>query len=426
MFSLRAYKNWKGEEIFPYLLIAIGILLRLTDISVPDFSTDEVQATLAASAAWTPLGMQTLRISQVLFEHSMLAARLTSVLFGIGSLSILYLIARHYMEKKSALLAVAIAAIFPSHILFSRLAFLSIQQSFWWLVLLLMFLNARKCNDKRWIYALFFASVAATMAKTQGLLLPGLFLLGLMVEKKKKVLSDEIFWALVFSLIPISFYILTHPGILATVMGASDGGAHGVSQPFSRITDLLSMWWRVLGIFLLVILVSLPKLKTFSWPLWATLLVGTGLGFLLGPGHAYYATHLVLFALPVAIVLGSMKVKMRGTVFALLLAFTLMTLGPRTLFMNPWLNEHYQSVGFWNVYAEELNEALAGEEAVTVLGDAGHHLRWYMEPRVYVGKNLQPPYPTDYVILLGVSEAAKIRGKIELVLEDVALVKQNR
>lgn len=62
---------------------------------------------------------------------------------------------------------------------------------------------------------------------------------------------------------------------------------------------------------------------------------------------------------------------------------------------------------------------------MTVLGDAGHHLRWYLEPRVLVGKDMIPPYPTKYVILLGLDEASKVAGsKLVWVSEGVGVVRQ--
>ena len=62
---------------------------------------------------------------------------------------------------------------------------------------------------------------------------------------------------------------------------------------------------------------------------------------------------------------------------------------------------------------------------MTVLGDVGHHVRWYLEPRVLVGKDMESPYPTNIVILFSTDDADRVSGKIVSVIEHLAVVRQN-
>ncbi len=395
------------DAIFLWLLIAIGVALRLTDLLFPDFATDEAQAALGATAAWTPLGMQIMGLVQLLFGHEIIVARGVSVAFGIAFLPLLYALARHYrLREQEALLVTAIAAIFPSHILFSRLAYLSTQLLFGWTLTLFFFLKAREKQDTLSLVSLFLASVFVTLIKTQGLLLPLLLLLGTFVEqwrnwrklKTKNYQLITLSFVLLLSLIPVTLYILTHPGIAATVL-LYEGNLYGTAHLLTRVTDLLSTWWHMLSLFLLAMLFSLRMLPSFSWPLWITLAWVSVHGLLLGPGNPYYTTELVLFALPIALLLQRCTVTLRYATLSGLLILTLLLLGPRAFFQSPLTLGPYAHEGYWNTHAARINEVLKGEEAVTVLGYPGHHLRWYLEPHLLLGRNMTPPYPTKFLLV---------------------------
>ena len=402
------------------ILIAIGILLRITDLAIPDLATDEAQALFAASAAWTPLGMWIIEAVRTILNDEIVVIRFVSVFFGILTLPLIYLTAKEFTNKKTAILAVIIASLFPSHIIFSRLAYLSVQQCFWWIAVLFCYFKARKGDNFIWYLALFLTSVAATMTKTQGLLLPLLLIIGTLIERRKSKLSIT----LALSLIPVTFYILTKPGIAATLF-LYTGNMYGVSGPFDRIGALIATWWRVIGFFLIALIVSIPMLRKLPWPFLTLLTIGTLIGFLLGAGHEYYTTHLVLWSIPIAMMLIKFKPALRSISVAILLLFSVVTLGPTGLLQNKWTYELYQERGFWNTYAAEINAHLEGEEVVTAIGDIGHHVRWYVKPRVLVGKNMERPYPTNYFLVFGVDEAANVSGKIVEVFEHLAVVRQN-
>lgn len=415
------------SDIVVLSILAIGVVLRMIGFGIPDMATDEAQASFGVSAAWTPLGMTILHIAQELFGAEIVVVRSVSLLFGIGSLVLIYLLSRELTNEKTSLLITAVAAIFPSHILFSKLAYLSIQQSFWWLLTLYAFLKAHKQSEMRWLALLFFASVGATMTKTQGLLLPFFLTVGVLVEEwknKKNVRSlfhSPLLLILVFSLVPISFYLLTSPGIAATLF-LYGGNMYGVSGFIGRFASLGGVWLHLLGLFMVAILLSIRSIRNLPWSLLVLLCISMLIGFLLGPSHEYYATHLVLLAAPIGIALSKLAPTMRYGCLIILTCFSVAMFGP---VQTPLTYRLYRERGFWNTYAAEINDILKEEEAVTVLGFPGHHIRWYMEPSVLVGKSMEQPYPTDYVLVLGTEHAANVNGRVVDVYEHVGIIFQD-
>ena len=417
------------ERLFLLFLIAIGAALRIVDITIPDLATDEAQFALGASAAQPPVGMFLFEIAQMLFGHEIFAVRGVSVLLGLLTLPLIFGITKTFSDEKTALLATAIAAIFPSHIFFSRLAYLSVALCFGWALLLFVFLKARKAcvtpssaasaariegrTATLWIIAVFLASVFVTHIKTQGLLLPFFLMIGNFIEtgitRKKNsslfTLHFSLTTTLFLSLIPISLYILTHPGIAATLF-LYGGSMYGVSDFMMRVQELCSVWWSLIGIFLIAAIFGMSALRKCPWPLQTLIVIGLLIGLLLGPGHSYYATKLVFLSIPLAIALTTLAMNVRMSVMTVLLLCTLFTLGPAHLV--PFPDELFLNKGSWNEEAATLNELLKGEKSVIVFGDAGHQVRWYLEPEVLVGKNLSPPYDANYALLLNIGETRKV------------------
>jgi len=393
-----------------------------------------------------------LEFVQGLFGREIFVVRGVSVLFGLLQLPLMYALALHIMKKRraspqishdTALTVTAITAVFPSHILFSRLAWLSVHLCFAWTLVLCAYLRAREKNHHGWLVILFLASVFATLLKTQGLLFPLFLLAGRILElliaknlgkikKWKKVFKDELALTLVFSLIPVTFYILTHPGIAATVL-LYGGDLYGLSNINLRFEHLFTTWWYILTIYLIALagslrfilgLAPLPK-RWKVWPIWGLLLICATIGLVLGPGNGYYTTYLVLFSLPIGIGLMRSKNWVRMTALTILFVTTILSIGPRDYFLNSWTLEPFRTPGYWNSHEEKINYVLRKEAAVTVLGYAGHHLRWYLDPYLYVGKDMSPPYPTRMILILGDSNAARELGGVVYKDNQVTIIRQN-
>ncbi|MFH0770900.1 MAG: glycosyltransferase family 39 protein [Candidatus Peregrinibacteria bacterium] len=392
-----------------WLILGVGILLRLTDLSYPDFATDEAQFALGASAAQPPLGMAFFRTSLWLFGDTLFAARGVSALFGILTPLLIALIAREIAGREAALRAAAIASIIPSHILFSRLAYLSVVLTFFWLLTLIAFLRAKKTTSPQSIIFLFASSLMGTFIKTQGILLPGFLLLGRVIERRGRVLRDPVFWILAFSLIPILLFIATHPGIPATLL-LYGGNMYGLSGLMSRFVMLFATWWQLLLLALPILLLGIAGFRRLPWPVWGLVLIGSAIGLLLGPGHPYYAVHLVYWSLPLALALSSVPSILQGGILTLLFVNTLALLMPRTVAVTPWTSPLERQDAYWNTHADAINTAIGGVDEVVVLGSPGHHIRWYIASRVLVGKDMDITNRKGTFLLLSPEERSNLKG----------------
>lgn len=399
-----------------WFVILVGILLRLADLSYPDFATDEAQFVMGASAAQPPLGMAFFRLSLWMFGPTLLAARGMSALFGVLTPLLAALVMKEIGRRDLVLLAAALASILPSHILFSRLAYLSVPLSFFWLLTLLAFLLARKTNSSWVLIFLYMASVATTFIKTQGLLLPFFFLLGRIIERRGKVLSDPVSWILLLSLLPITLFIMTHPGIPATLL-LYGGGMYGLSGFMDRIVMLVATWWQLLLLAFPILLIGIAGLRRLPWPVWGLILIGLGIGLVLGPGHPYYAVHLVYWSLPLAIALTAVPSLLQGGILMLLLINTLALLAPRGILITPWTSTLYRQETYWNTHADEINAAIGGAKEVIALGDLGHHIRWYINARVLVGKDMDIINRRGTFLLLSPNELNEL-GNVNVVYND--------
>ena len=415
----------KCANKFLWLLIILGILLRLTDVAFPDFATDEAQFALNASAAQPPVGMFFFWLSQAIFGASIISARLVSIILGIATI---YQIVLTFSDKKVALTAAAVASIFPTHIIFSKLAYLSVPLCFAWALTALMFIKAnKKPNDSKLLIGLFLSSVLATFIKTQGLLLPFFLLIGTIIvsTKNKKALSIinyQLSIILALSLLPITLYILTNPGIGATLT-LYGGNMYGVSDFLSRIWTLIHLWWTLIPLLLILFILS-SKFYLLSsknnWPIYVLILTGVLLGLLLGPAHEYYTTYLVYWSIPVALLLNRMKPCWTPIILTLIVVNTLLLTGPRSIFLNGRTYKVYQNEGYWNTHATKINEVLKGVDEVIVLGHPGHHIRWYLEPRTLVGKNMD--LTNRKGVFLNLSKELPVEAVGEVLYDDEKVV----
>ncbi|MBU2259000.1 hypothetical protein KKC44_00155, partial [Patescibacteria group bacterium] len=116
---------------------------------------------------------------------------------------------------------------------------------------------------------------------------------------------------------------------------------------------------------------------------------------------------------------------LQGIAIAGVLLSTLSIVGPRSLMLNPNLYYLYQEEGYWNTHADTLNRILKDEEEVVALGPAGHHIRWYIEPRVLVGDTMDIEGRSGNYLLLLAEEAKRMAGAQVLYTDEkVSILKQ--
>lgn len=406
-------------------LSVIGILLRFIDLGTPDIATDEAQFALGKSAAHPPLGIALLRLAQMIGGENLIALRMPSVVIGCLSLWLIYRIALLWVEKDQARLAVFAAALFPAHILFSRLAYLDVQLFILWLLSLLAFERARRERSSQNLLFVFIACTAVGFIKMQGFAFPFLLLLGLTLERRQKIWRDPLAVILVLSLLPALFYIVSRPGIFATVV-ANSGAASDIASPLSRIADMTERWWHVLWLMLPASILSLPFLRRFGWPVWALLGFACVQQYVLGATHDYYITTFTILALPIGSALSSLPSKLRTTVCLVLTCNAFVLLAPMSL-RTPYTNVHpLDREQYWNTHAEAINSALEGTEKVIAMGYIGHHVRWYLEPEVLVGKDMDTHSMIGTFVYLNGQKPEARDGEIVYEDEFLTIVRRDR
>ncbi len=399
----------KREEAALLLIVAFGVAMRCLGLGIPDLATDEAQYVLGDSIGHPPLGIAILHATQFLGQ-SLIAARAVSAIFGILTILLIYGLAKMIFPKRGALLAAALASVFPSAILFSRLAYLDTMLGFFWGATTLCFLAARKQRHPFALLCLFLASLAATFIKTQGFLLPLFLLVGHFLSSRGRVLKDDIFWLLVLSLLPIAFFIPAHPGILAT-LALYGGNMFGIGGFASRVSLLLFTWKNILGIAMIVLLCGILALRSVPWPIWILLIIGSFLSLFLGPTHEYYTVFLVFWTIPAAAIFIHFKLWLRSLLLATLVANAFLLLPPSPSFATSSAELMYQKEGWWNAHAATVNTVLvnAHADSVIVLGAAGQELRWYVRPEVFVGKEMDVGERPRIYLVTDPKEAKRIQ-----------------
>lgn len=388
----------KFEYILFGSLIALGVLLRMIDVTVPDIATDEAQYALGVSAAHPPLGLMLLAWSQALFGMTPFGVRFPSIIAGILIIPALYLLAQTQLSKKGALLTAVIAALFPAGILFSRLAYLDTLQILVWILLTWSILRIKHKPGAKDIALVFFTCVIATFIKAQGVAIPGLFFLGRIIAKREKIFTDPIAGALFIGMIPFGFYALTQPGIAATLF-LYGGNMYGVSGFLSRLHDLITVWLEVLPVYSVAIALSVPFFLRRSWEVQVLILFAILQGFLLGPSHAYYTAHLI----PVSILLAALLLRtvpiLQWTLLGIFTLTSVSMFAPQS-WSFPWTYALFTEESYWNANAQALNEILKDTSVLTTLGNTGHHVRWYLRPRILVGKDMDPDSISGTMLIL--------------------------
>lgn len=373
--------------------LLIGLLLRLWNIDLPDLATDEAQFILGASAAHPPLGMLLFR-GALAVHHSITAARMVSVLAGIASVGVLFAIAQRTQNRRTAITVSAVAAVFPGHVLFSKSAYLDGLLILTWLLTILTYEHTRAYSEKKNGFSLFFlwaAAVASTFLKAQGFLFPLILLFWRIWEmRRQRPWRDPITGVLILSMVPITLYLMTSPEIVATLQ-LYGGGLFGLQNILLRFLHTFGMWWHTLLLVLPLGIIALPWLKQYPRSVLLLCLLAVLQPLLLGPGHTYYATELVVFALPIGLLITRLPriAQMIALILCIGSACTVQLRTPTT---------------YWNTHAESLNALLAQEERVIAVGPVGHHVRWYLRPEILVGNAMDLTRWNGIIVDLGTDQ----------------------
>lgn len=187
-------------------------------------------------------------------------ARLVSIIFSLGSLIFLYLIANYYYDQKVGLLSAFFFAVLPYNIYYSRVILPESMIVFWTLGMIWWAVKWLK-NEKfsNYFFFLVFSAVSFSQKSFPLFLVLPLFYLFLNKYKKKIFLQPKLYFWLIFSFLPLvvwRWWIGNYPeGIPANYWLLNQGDIRFKGAFFywifaKRIGELILGYW---GLPLLVL-----------------------------------------------------------------------------------------------------------------------------------------------------------------------------
>lgn len=263
------------------LIIVLALVLRLISLNQSLWLDEGTSAILARDNTLVsiikdfapgdfhpPLYYLLLNLWSRVFGHSEVALRGLSVLTGLGTIGLVYLIGEKLFNKKTGYIAALLLAISPLHIYYSQearmysLQTLFVAASFYFFVMLL-----KKEKPGYWIgFAISIALIGMTDYLPL-LILPVFWLIGLL-EKK-----DRLWWKkFVVSHLPLLFSLIIWYPIFARQLNLGLNVEQGAP-----------IWWGVLGktslkeIFLVPTKFILGRISFYNKTFYAAVILGTGL-----------------------------------------------------------------------------------------------------------------------------------------------------
>ncbi len=257
------YNPW----IIFLLILSIGGILRTWDLGViPSWDYDEgVNVNIAWNLAHGKLSWFNLEYTFVphpplffiasgallkIFGNDLLVLRALTVLYGLLTLALLYLMGREFLNEKLALLASFLFAIYPNAIFFGRIGFANNQLMFLSVLALYSLLKYFKHRTVKWMYLAALTAGLASVTEASGLSMILSLCLIFLVYDRKNLLSVLFISSIPFALFVFSMLIISPHSFI-----------HDINYQFIRLgnTEKVSIdpFSNILGVFLLVLFIVL-------------------------------------------------------------------------------------------------------------------------------------------------------------------------
>ena len=189
-----------------FLLIS-GFILRIYDLGIQSFWFDEAISSTAAVAfleTGTPtfpsglvysraiLNTFLIALSFKIFGITEFAARLPSVMFGMLTILLVYLMGSKWGNHRIGLIAAVLVTFSVWEIAWSRQARMYQQLQFFYLLSLYLFYEYTRYKDPKWLMLLIFSVTGAVLSHVFGYALIPVFLLYLIISalKERRTLKD--------------------------------------------------------------------------------------------------------------------------------------------------------------------------------------------------------------------------------------------
>lgn len=170
-FNLRIFFKKKPETFFLFLIIFIGLGLRIYQLGEDSFWKDEIFSLTRSSVSlreiffsniamglWTPMHHFFIHLF-LLFGKNEFWARLPSAIFGTASVLLFYLFLKEFFDKKIALIGSFLLSVSILHISFSQEARYYAYVIFFSLLSYYFLIRAVKTKEKKFFIFLFLANL---------------------------------------------------------------------------------------------------------------------------------------------------------------------------------------------------------------------------------------------------------------------------
>lgn len=165
-------------------VVLVGLALRVWSLGQIGFNSDEAvytgqAAALAGDPVYQrlfaifrahPLGMQFLLGIMFHIARGEVPARLVAVSFGLAAVLLTYLLGRRLYDWRSGIMAAAIMALMPYHVVVSRQALLDAPMATFFLLTIYCTARYAERGEAHWLYATAFSAGLTFLAKETGVL----------------------------------------------------------------------------------------------------------------------------------------------------------------------------------------------------------------------------------------------------------------
>lgn len=220
-----------------YLILLISLLARLIRLDQSFWLDEAINVSAATSLDYRtlfynyslgdfhpPLFHLILKSWSLIFPHSEIFARFPSVIFGVGTIWITYLIAKKLYDEKTALISATLLATAPLHIYYSQEARMYSLAAFFTCLSVYYFISLlKKDNLYHWLGFIISTSLMLYSDYLPYFLVPT-YLIYLLLFKNRIVKSKMLsfFPALLLILISLGPWLLVFPKQLETGLLAAD------------------------------------------------------------------------------------------------------------------------------------------------------------------------------------------------------------
>ncbi|HLD31537.1 MAG TPA: glycosyltransferase family 39 protein [Patescibacteria group bacterium] len=390
----RIFAKWwveksKNQIVFASILV-VAIFGRFFDLGLGNLNNDEAKTALGIAFPHSHLLPWLTVASQMVLGVNEWAVRLPYALAGVMFVVVMYFLGKNIADRRMGLWLAGLAAILPSNVLLSRLAFLDVPLVLSWSLIVLFWVKIEKQPTKLNLSLLFFFLALAPWFKIQAVFLFIALFIHLLWRQRGRFWKGHEFWLMLLAGLPFLFYFLSQPQQLAD-LGHYLGTQAGTSSSGLFLLTVVKHFSLLLPLSVMGLVFLIRRKTDWSGP--AGLL---GIFFfvifavLVGGGFSYY--YLVMLDIPILFfavyplsVLSGKKQWTRVWTGSLAISGLIFLLFIWSSFSLARINCQQKDFCAWQTVRVDLEQIaidLAGEP-VFVSNDLGFEARWYLSIPVY-------------------------------------------